>query len=69
MIPHTCKACGHVYGENNAFVRQTGCCPRCGAKVGAVRKGLKPWIGIAVAACLVVVIGMVFFFTSDLLQL
>jgi len=69
MVPHMCRACGHVFGENNAFVLKSHCCPQCGSKVSMKRKGPQPWRGIAVAAGLLVVIVTVYVVTSSLLQL
>ena len=69
MVPHTCRACGHVFGENNAFVLQSRCCPQCGAKVSMKPKTRQPWVRIAVAAGLVVAVVTVYVITSSLLQL
>lgn len=69
MVPHTCRTCGHVFGENNAFVLKSQCCPQCGAKVSMKPKGRQPWVRIAVAAGLVVVVVTVYVITSSLLQL
>jgi hypothetical protein len=63
------RACGHLFGENNAFVLQSRCCPQCGAKVTMKRRERRPWVRIAVAAGLLVVIVTVYVITSSLLQL
>jgi hypothetical protein len=69
MVPHTCRACGHVFGENNAFVLKSRCCPRCGARVAMKRGARRPLVRIAVAAGLLMVIVTVYLITSSLLQL
>lgn len=69
MVPHTCRACGHVFGEDNAFVLKSFCCPQCGAKVRLKRRGWRPWVRIALAAGLIVAIATVYVVTSSLLQL
>jgi hypothetical protein len=68
MVPHTCKSCGHVYGEDNAFVLQSRCCPQCGQNVKLKQRQWQPYSKIIISAILGVIILLVFFFTSELLK-
>ena len=69
MIPHTCRSCGHVYGEDNAFVLQSRCCPRCGQKLNLKQRKWRPYPRIAVAVLIGVIIVLIFSFTSELLNI
>ena len=61
MVPHTCRACGHVYGENNIFVQTTHCCPICGAKIRRSKKGWRSMTRIVMAAGLILIAGVIYF--------
>ena len=68
MIPHTCVSCGHVYGENNAFVLQSQCCPQCGQPVRWKHQRWRPVGRIAIAAVIGIMIVLIFLFTRQLLR-
>lgn len=67
MVPNTCKACGHVYGEDNRFVQQAHCCPQCGEKVQGQQTGWRPYKRIAIAVLAGVLVVLSFLVTSSLL--
>lgn len=68
MVPHTCTSCGHVYGENNAFVLKTHCCPICGEKIRLSRKGRRYTKRIAMIVVFGLIISVAYFIANHLME-
>jgi predicted RNA-binding Zn-ribbon protein involved in translation (DUF1610 family) len=69
LVPHTCTSCGHVYGENNAFVLKTQCCPICGAKIRLSRKGRQYTTRIAMLVVFGLIISVIYFIANHLMAI
>jgi hypothetical protein len=52
-------SCGHAYDDHNRFVRQTGCCPRCGARIARKPKKGRWLVGFSIVALLGMILAAV----------
>ena len=64
-----CQQCHHPYGADNAFVRTTRCCPKCGANLESPKRSQRSYYGMTIAVLIGVIMVAIVMMAQTIFQI